>query len=658
MNIAVENGRMTATTAEPWLRFKSLAPFQANRFIEIAYRSSLYDDPVRPVLRFTTASGEVERLLPGPVAGAGIWRGAVPRKLQDVLICPAARAGRFDFLVESVRPLEFLEIGALVWARRPRKLFDILLAAAFGYFAEAENAVDWAIGAELLPRFPGWRARRERPLDLSGLDKPRCDWSTGPTYLILIAARHAARESLARTIASLQEQSYEKFSAVVIRSRASREKIEPFHDSRISNLVDEKVDGKLLGDGCFIQFLQAGDALVPHALALVAEGLARAPGAKLLYGDELIEDSTGPTPLFKPEWSPIFDAGRPYLGRSVFLPAAKISSGAVPLDAASFQRCAREIASELARDEIVHLRRWLLSRAREEMGLLREPPPMIETVCNMSAPPAATIVLPTRDRADLLGPCLESVLRLSTHQRFELLIIDNGTRQPKALAILEQAAQDARVRVIRRPGPFNFAALNNEAARSGSGEVLVFLNNDTVVLTPDWLEQLCRHALKKTVGAVGCMLLYPNGVIQHAGVVVGIGQDAGHFEAFQTPSAPSWLERTRSVREVSAVTAACLGVERKKFFAVGGFDEENLPIEFNDIDLCLRLAERGWAACYTPDARLIHKESATRGTAAARPLSVYARERAYFRARWRAVIRDDPYFHPGFSLYSRQPALS
>ena len=242
--------------------------------------------------------------------------------------------------------------------------------------------------------------------------------------------------------------------------------------------------------------------------------------------------------------------------------------------------------------------------------------------------------------------------------RFELVIIDNGSRQTKALSILDRASKDRRVRLLRRPGPFNFAAFNNEAARQSSGDVLVFLNNDTVVLTPDWLEQLSGLALDENLGAVGCLLLYPNGLIQHAGVVMGIGQDAGHFEALQTPDAPSWLDRTRSVREVSAVTAACLAVERSKFMAVGGFDEVNLPIEFNDVDLCLRLAERGWANCYTPNVRLIHKESATRGGAGARPLSVYAKERDYFRARWRAVIRDDPYFHPGLSLFSRQAALS
>ncbi len=216
--VAVENGRMVATSAEPWLRFKSLARFEASHFVEITYRSSLYDDPVRPILRFVTASGEEDCALPGPVAGAGIWRGAAPKDLRSVLISPAARTGRFDFVVENVKPLNALEIAALVWARRPRKMLDIVLAASFGYFAEAENAVAWAIGADPMRRFREWRAERERCLDLGGLDQARSDWSQGPAYLVLIDARDAAGESLARTIASLQEQAYQKFRAVVVGS--------------------------------------------------------------------------------------------------------------------------------------------------------------------------------------------------------------------------------------------------------------------------------------------------------------------------------------------------------------------------------------------------------------------------------------------------------
>lgn len=478
------------------------------------------------------------------------------------------------------------------------------------------------------------------------------DWRGGPAYLAVIDSQDATEESLARTMASLRAQVYENFRVVIAGSEA----LGPCHDPLVTRFVSENGKQKLLEGESFLLLLRAGDALAPHAFALVTEELARFPGAKLFYSDEWVVEGEETTPLLKPNWSPLFAAARPYLGRSVFLRASELDSGLVPLNAADFQRCTQVIAPKLARDEIVHLRRCLLTRRREARETLCEPAP-IETVRTMREPPSISILLPTRDRADLLGPCLDSVLGLSTHSRFELVIIDNDTRQAKALSILDRASRDRRVQLRRRPGPFNFAAFNNEAARQSSGDVLVFLNNDTVVLTPDWLEQLSQLALEESLGAVGCLLLYPNGLVQHAGVAVGIGQDAGHFEALQTPDAPSWLDRTRFVKEVSAVTAACLGVERSKFMAVGGFDEENLPIEFNDVDLCLRLAERGWTNCYTPQVRLIHKESATRGGAGARPLSVYAKERDYFRARWRAVIRDDPYFHPGLSLFARQAAL-
>jgi GT2 family glycosyltransferase len=657
VDIVIENGRMTATSHEPWLRFRSVVAFEATRFVEITYRSSLYDNPVRPILKFSTAQGEIERILPGPVAGAGVWRGAVPRGIRAVLVSPAARPGQFDFRIESVKPLSYLEIAGLVWRRRPKKLWSMVLAATFGYFAEAENAMDWAVGAEPFERFAQWRSQRERTLDLSSIDAPRCDWNSGPTYLILIEARDAAPAALAKTIASLETQIYRRFVAVIFAPPGSPEGTASAFDARVSFLGDGECVRPRLADADFVAFLQAGDALVPHALALVTEEVARLACVKFLYGDEVIVGNDGDLPHFKPDWSPMFESARPYLGRCFFMRTSIFPSDMLPSQAAAFQEFAHNVALGCGRQEVIHLRRCLLSRGVDKHAttLQREQAP--KTISGTDELPSVTIILLTRDRADLLAPCLDSLLQLSTHSRFELLIIDNGTRQAKALEILKRVTMDPRVRVLARPGPFNFAALNNEAARKGAGDVLLFLNNDTEIITPDWLEQLCRLALRNDVGAVGGMLLFPNGLIQHAGVVVGIGQDAGHFEALQPLSASSWLDRTASLRETSGVTAACMAVERRKFLEVGGFDAENLPIEFNDVDLCLRLAERGWSACYTPYVQLVHKESATRGNAAVRPLNVYARERGYFRRRWRETIRDDPYFHPGLSLYARHPAL-
>ena len=402
--------------------------------------------------------------------------------------------------------------------------------------------------------------------------------------------------------------------------------------------------------------MRAGDELLPDALATFTEEAARSPAACILYADELITSENGLWPNFKPNWSPQLEARRPYIGRCAFARVQLVLSARRRFNAVTLKSVMSRAALMCAVDEVVHLRRWLMVR-NEQAKAASSSGETIATPARRGESPLVSIILLTRDRADLLGPCLDSILGSSTHPRFELVLVDNGTRQKKAVALLEKAAEDPRVRVLTRPGLFNFAALNNDAVRSSSGEVLVFLNNDTVIITKDWLEQLSEQALDPDAGAVGALLLYPDGRIQHAGVVVGLGQDAGHFEALSAPTTPSWLDRTGFLHEASAVTAACMALDRRKFDAVAGFDGQNLPIEFNDVDLCLRLAERGWPARYMPTVRVLHKESASRGNAVLRPLNVYAMERDYFRARWRAIIRDDPYFHPGLSLYSRQIAL-
>ena len=646
-DVVVENGRTFATSREPWLRFRSNEAFSKARFVEITYRSSRYDDPARPILRFRTAKGDVDRILPGPVTGVGIWRGVAPRGVRAALISPSARTGRFDFCVEDVRPVRLFEIVGLVWRKRREKLWSMLLAVCFGYLAEAENAMDWAIGAEPLENFPQWRSKRERPLDTANLDAPRSDWSNGPSYLILIDATDASEAAVARTLASLGAQIYKKFQVVTTN---------PPSQGQGPPVSLDDVSQDLLAGADFVAFLRAGDELLPEALATFTEEAARSPAARILYADELITRENGLWPNFKPNWSPQLESRRPYIGRCAFVRVLLLMSTRRRPDAVTLKNVVSMAALGCASSEVVHLRRWLMVR-NEEAEAASSPKETIVTPARRGDSPLVSIILLTRDREDLLGPCLDSILESSTYPRFELLIVDNGTRQKKALALLEKAAEDPRVRVLMRPGLFNFAALNNDAVRSSLGEVLVFLNNDTVILTKDWLEQLSEQALDPDAGAVGALLLYPDGRIQHAGVVVGLGQDAGHFEALSAPTAPSWLDRTSILHEASAVTAACMALDRRKFDAVAGFDGQNLPIEFNDVDLCLRLAERGWPARYMPTVRVLHKESATRGNAVLRPLNVYAMERDYFRARWRAIIRDDPYFHPGLSLYSRQMAL-
>ena len=267
-------------------------------------------------------------------------------------------------------------------------------------------------------------------------------------------------------------------------------------------------------------------------------------------------------------------------------------------------------------------------------------------------------MIPTRDRADLLDMCLRSIVEISVSRDFEILVVDNDSAQEATHALFQRfSGRYERFRVVKRPGPFNFSAICNAAAAEAAGDFLIFLNNDTEIVTPDWIEKLLSFARRPDIGAVGARLLFPDRRVQHVGITLGMGGVAGHFGARAKADAPGWWKANLVPHETSAVTAACLMVEKSKFMAVGGFDSVRLPIDLNDVDLCLRLGERGWRTLCDARVELIHHESASRGGGGLRLQRVYQQERSYFLERWREVIRDDPHFNPALSLYAYDPQL-
>jgi GT2 family glycosyltransferase len=244
---------------------------------------------------------------------------------------------------------------------------------------------------------------------------------------------------------------------------------------------------------------------------------------------------------------------------------------------------------------------------------------------------------------------------LTDDPTFNVVIVDNGTTQKSALTILESLEDDSRFTVLKQPVPFNFSALSNEGARRSLSRVLVFMNNDIEMQDRNWLRPLIDLATQPDVGVVGAKLLFPTGRIQHAGVTLGLGGVAGHLYSNKAIQGAAYLQHLDATREVSAVTAACCAIERSKFESLGGFDEVNFPVEFSDIDLCLRAMARGWSNVVAAKAVLIHHESETRGVARSK---TYETERKIFLERWMHIVRDDPYFHPGLSLFSLMPALN
>jgi GT2 family glycosyltransferase len=267
--------------------------------------------------------------------------------------------------------------------------------------------------------------------------------------------------------------------------------------------------------------------------------------------------------------------------------------------------------------------------------------------------PLVSIIIPTRDKVELLRACVDSLLGATLYRPFEILIVDNGSSAAETLDYLSEIAAHPAIRVLRYDEPYNYSAINNFAARAAAGSYLCLLNNDTEVVEPDWLTEMIRYAVRPDVGAVGAKLLYGDGSIQHAGVIVGIGEAAGHAHRFAPANQPGYFRQPHVAQFVSAVTAACLVVEKGKFEAVGGLDEKDLAIAYNDVDLCLKLEAAGWRNVYVPHAVLLHHESKSRGSdVSPEHVDRYMRELRIFQERWGTKTYDDPLHNPNLDRYS------
>jgi GT2 family glycosyltransferase len=265
--------------------------------------------------------------------------------------------------------------------------------------------------------------------------------------------------------------------------------------------------------------------------------------------------------------------------------------------------------------------------------------------------PLVSVIILTRDRAALLEQCVQSLRAPTAYENLEIVIVDNGSSEAETFALFDRLTSTGAVRVIEDAGEFNFSRLNNAAARAARGEVLAFLNNDIQAEDSGWLAEMVSHAVRPEVGAVGARLWFPNDTLQHAGVVLGLGGVAGHVHARNPRGHPGYYNRTLLQGNYSAVTGACMVVRREVFERLGGFNERELAVNFNDIDFCLRLQRRGLQIVWTPYANLLHHESASRGHhRTPEEQARFAREAAYMQGKWGAELLSDPFYNPNFSL--------
>jgi O-antigen biosynthesis protein len=395
--------------------------------------------------------------------------------------------------------------------------------------------------------------------------------------------------------------------------------------------------------------VQPGDELAPEAGTVYGTAAAQAAeDTVVIYADDDLIDHKGRryNPHFKPDWNPELYDHHDFLTGSCILRVDRSAFASLPPVgwAQALVRTAIDRgASPLHVQRVLHHRRF-------------RPAPIVpaKPASSYAEPDVSiSVIIPTRNQDELLRTCLRG-LRQTNYRGLETIIVDNGSDEPQALEYLARlCAED--VTVLRRPGPFNYSALNNSAARTARGDLLCLLNNDIEITDPDWLSLLVTHAIKPDVGAVGARLLYPDGTIQHAGVFTGIGGGAAHAHRYQQAEDPGYFERARLPQRVSAVTAACMVVARDKFLAVGGFDEINFPVAFNDVDLCLKLNRRGWQSFYEPRSKLIHHESKSRGSDRAKAnKDRFAGELAALKRIWSTDKVPDPYHHPDLSPFCEQ----
>ena len=631
-----------------------LPPEILGGWIVLRYALPVRAGPHRPLLRLRRANGRVDRfVLPGVVLGCAHWLGYLPADCEAIEI--AAGPG---FTLERVGARTSTGVFAECLAKRPLHAAGALRALLRRDTRRWRDGLRGACAVTPLSGYAAWR-------DARGTPPPPEAPAPDLRIRLVLAAEGAPAGAVAETLAALTAQSHANWTLLLSGVEAGGA-LDP--RIRAATWDANATALALCADADLFGILRPGDRLAPHALALLAAGFG-AERPDLIYADEEI-GAADPVPRLKPDWSPDLARVTGYLGAPALVGRPFLAGlAAVPVGAPDAFATALDLAACDARS-VVHLPRILCRRAAvpddtairfalldERLSAAGDParPVLRARVLDLDRrrpepAPLVSVVIPSRDRPDLIARVTADVLERTDYPAIELVLVDNGSTDPAVLALYARLRADPRVRIEPFPQPFNFAAMVNRGAEIARGTILVLLNNDVAVLRPDWLDAMVAQAVRPEVGAVGAKLLYADGRLQHAGVVVGLGGEAGHSLRRRAADTPGHLGRMRVAHEVAAVTAACLAVAREKYRAVGGFDAATFAVDFNDVDFCLRLGAAGWKTVWTPHAVLSHLESVSRGRPTGAARRRFEREAAAFAERWRDAIRHDPFYHPALSL--------
>lgn len=507
---------------------------------------------------------------------------------------------------------------------------------------------------------------------------------------------------LEAAIASVQAQVYPHWELCIADDCSSDPAVRPFleaqaqADARI-HVAYRQINGHIsaasnsaiaLASGAYITLLDQDDLLTTDALFWVVETLKAHPSAKLIYSDEDKIDDSGNrfSPYFKSDWNKyLFYSHNLITHLGVYDKSVidQIGGFRVGVEGAQDYDLALRFIEQIDEADIIHIPRTLyhwrahwestassmdakdyaveagrlaISEHFQRTGVDAQVLPVqsgYRAKYALPTPaPRVSIVILTRNGLEYLRCCIESIFEHTDYPDWEVVIVDNGSDDPACLDYLASInAKHSQVTVIRDDSVFNFSALNNLGVEQASGEVIALLNNDVEVIEADWLRELTAIACQPDVGAVGPKLLYPNGTVQHAGVVLGLGGAAGHVHQLRTPDDPGYIGRAGLINEFSALTGACLVVEKALYWAVGGLDSEQFAVAFNDVDFCLKLKAQGYHNVFTPHTLLYHHESVSRGYEDTSDKKArFAVEKQRLINKWPDYLAHDPCYNPNLSV--------
>ncbi len=506
---------------------------------------------------------------------------------------------------------------------------------------------------------------------------------------------------LKKAINSVLNQAYTNWELCMVDDGSSKEHIKKIleeykmNDSRIKikylsenqGISVASNEALSIANGEFVGFLDHDDELTINALFEVINLLQYHPDADMIYSDEdkIDINNQRSDPYFKPDWSPDLLLSNMYTCHfGVYRKKIIEEIGGFRKGYEGSQDYDLVLRLTEITDKIYHIPKILyhwrkipnstaenynakgyaetnalksLENALERRNIKGKVLPGIfpssfrvkrEIIGN----PKVTIIIPTKDHLEVLKKCLESIQKKTQYVNYNIIIVDNNSQDSQTIKYLKTISKKSNIKVLKFEKVFNFSAINNFAAGYSDGEYLLFMNNDTEVISEEWLSSMLEHAQRKEVGAVGAKLLYPDNTIQHAGIIIGmtgIPPIGAHSHRYLPASSPGYFGRTQITHNVSAVTAACVMIRKEVFEEVGMFDE-NIGVAFNDVDLCLKIRKKGYLIVYTPYALLYHHESLSRGLDDTK-LKRFSEEVKYVRERWGDLIdKGDPYYNPNLTL--------